>query len=66
MKVKTAFTDRDTGQTYQPGDIYRGTEARLQELRDGGYLTKQDVPDAEPVVEEPAPEPAPTPTTRRK
>lgn len=66
MKVKAAFTDRDTGTVYQPGDIYRGTEARIAELRDGGYLTKQDVPDAAPVAEEPAPEPTPTPTTRRK
>lgn len=38
MKVKTPFTDRDTGDRYAKGDEYTGTPARLAELQSGGYL----------------------------
>lgn len=55
MKVKTAFTDRDTGYTYQPGDIYAGTPERITELREADYLTKTDVPEQAAPAAEPAP-----------
>lgn len=61
MKVKQGFTDRDTGYTYQPGDIYAGTPERITELREADYLTKTDVP----VEAAPAAEPAPTPRKGR-
>lgn len=47
-KVKKPFTDRDTGTPYQAGDTYTGTEVRVSELQDAGYLAKTEVPDPAP------------------
>lgn len=64
MKVKQAFTDRDTGMAYAVGEVYRGTADRVAELRESGHLTKTDTAsESEPEAEVPAAEPAPT---RRK
>lgn len=42
-KVKKGFTDRDSGASYSPGDLYAGTDERIAELEGKGYLNKTDV-----------------------
>lgn len=51
IKVKKYFIDRDTGATYQPGDVYEGTAERVDALRTSGHLNKTE---AEPEAEKPA------------
>lgn len=63
VKVKKAFSDRYTGNTYQPGDLYSGDAARITELREAGYLNKTEMAEPGPVPEPSAkktkaPEPA--------
>lgn len=37
--VKTAFTDRENmSDVYYPGDVFEGTEERVNELAAGGYV----------------------------
>ena len=33
IKVKQKFIDRETGDTYHPGELYAGTAERIEELR---------------------------------
>lgn len=60
-KVKKAFTDRESGMSHAVGDTYSGTEERVAELQEGGYLTKTEI--AAPEPDEPGDESA---GTRRK
>lgn len=50
-KVKQAFTDKNTGESYKPGDTYTGTDERVAELQDSGHLN------VTPVADKPAAEP---------
>ncbi|WP_019008980.1 hypothetical protein [Deinococcus aquatilis] len=53
-RVKKRFTDRNTGETHQRGDLIRVTDERAQELQEAGHLP------ATPVKESDAPaEPEP-------
>ncbi len=53
IKVKQRFTDRETGDTYVPGELYVGTAERIEELRESGHLNKTETPEPEPEAEKP-------------
>lgn len=48
IKVKQKFIDRETGDTYHPGELYAGTAERIEELRQSGHLNKNEAPAPEP------------------
>ena len=56
-EVIVAFHDKYDGTLYRIGDAFEGTDERVIELADGGFVT---------VLPEEAPKPKPKRTTRKR
>ena len=46
--VIKAFIDRETSDLHRPGENYAGTEARIKELAEGGFVKASEKPVEQP------------------
>lgn len=56
-RVKKRFTDRESGETHEQGEIISVSAERAAELQEAGHLPAKPLKDKEPeATSEPAPE----------